>query len=252
MRLVLGIALAIAALVVAFVWLRAGSPSDGVRLVPADYNFLADGISISLSEARPGELREGDRLVALDGVSVEQWARALFEPAAARPAWSFGQTATYTVVRDGQRLDVPVTLRPYSFGPWLAGYWGTLALALGYELVAGFVFLRRAHDPAARVMFLASSCLAGATIPWSMGLQLSDLTGALGFWLYAAIRWHSWPACISRCCSRARCWRSRGAPGSRRLSISSVSPQSSPPLAWRVRARTAPCAGSACGTRGRT
>ena len=43
MRLVLGIALAIAALVVAFVWLRAGSPSDGVRLVPAgDFSASPD------------------------------------------------------------------------------------------------------------------------------------------------------------------------------------------------------------------
>ena len=55
MRLVQGIALATAALVVAFVWLRAVSPSDGVRVAPADYNFpdFPPGLPTSPLEPAP-------------------------------------------------------------------------------------------------------------------------------------------------------------------------------------------------------
>jgi two-component system NarL family sensor kinase len=173
------------ALGVAFVWLHLATPSDDARLEPGQMVWRADGVVVTPLEPQPNGLRRGDVVVAVDGRSMDSWARGLFQPGAAHPQWRLGQTVTYTVMRAGQRLDVPVKLRPYPLGAALRTIWGTLVFGLAFELVAAFVVLRRPRDPAARVLFLASSCLL-SSLTWAFGLQVGDLVTGPGFWLYAA------------------------------------------------------------------
>jgi hypothetical protein len=184
-RLVLGVSLLLIALGVTFVWRHATTPSDGARLEPGAAAWRTNSVVVTALREDPGGLRTGDVVVAVDGRSVEAWARALFAPSFARPRWQLGRAMSYTVVRDGRRLDLAITLGSYPLGMVLAKSWGTFLFAVVSLLVATFVFLRRPDDRAARVLFLWASSLFSA-ITWSFGLQVSDLVDAIGYWLYKA------------------------------------------------------------------
>jgi hypothetical protein len=171
------------ALTSAFIWLRASSLSDGARLEPGRPAWRPHGIWLTPFENEPGGLREGDLLVAVDGRSVEAWARALLAPGALPSEWRFGRTVTYTVMRDGGRIDIPVTLGKYPLGRVLARTWGMLLLGLSWLLIAAFVFLRRPEDTAARILVVLAASAVGS-LPWSFGVQVSDLIGGSSFWLY--------------------------------------------------------------------
>jgi two-component system NarL family sensor kinase len=170
---------------VAFLLLQVSSPSDGARLAPGQPVLRVDGVVVTPIQEEPGGLRRGDVVVAVAGRSMESWAQALFQPGAPRPHWQFGQTITYTVVRNGHHLEVPVTLGQYPLGAIVIHEWSTVLFALVFLLVAAFVFLLRPDDRAARVQLLIAASITGATT-WSLGLQVGDLVNGIGFWLYIA------------------------------------------------------------------
>jgi hypothetical protein len=171
---------------VAFLVLHLLSPFDGARLAPEGSVWTPDGVIVTPIQQQPGGLQQGDVVVAVAGRSVESWAQAaLFDLGLARPQWHVGQTITYTVVRDGQRLDVPVILEPYPLGTILVHEWSTILFALVFLIVATFVFLLRPDDRAARVQLLIGASITGATT-WSLGLQVSDLVNGVGLWIYSA------------------------------------------------------------------
>ncbi len=167
----------------AFLLLHLTGPSDGTRLSPGQPVWRPDGVVVT--PLQPGRLHQGDVVVAVEGKSMESWAQGLFEPGLARPHWRVGQTITYTVLRNGRSLDVPVTLGAYPLGTIVAQEWSTILYALVFLLVAVFVFLLRSGERAARVQLLIGSSMIGATT-WSFGLQVSDLVNGIGFWLFKA------------------------------------------------------------------
>ncbi|MBI4338071.1 MAG: hypothetical protein HY683_09630 [Chloroflexi bacterium] len=134
---------------------------------------------------QPDGLQPGDLVIAVDGRSLESWARAIFALGEPRLQWKAGQTVTYTVVRDGRTVDVRIRLGRYPLSAVLAREWGAVLFAGVFLLVALFVFFRRPAEPAARVLLLGASGIMGATT-WSFGLQVSDIVGATGLWLYRA------------------------------------------------------------------
>lgn len=173
------------ALGVAFVWLHIASPSDGARLAPGEPAWRSNGVVVSALRTQPAGLRTGDLVVAVDGRSLQSWAEALADPTVQRPQWQFGQVVTYSVIRDDVSLDVPVTLGFYPMDAiWNEG-WSTIVFALVFALVALYVALRRPHDWAPLVLLVSASGILGATT-WTFGLQVSDLIGGAGFWLYKA------------------------------------------------------------------
>ncbi|HEY7348627.1 MAG TPA: histidine kinase [Ktedonobacterales bacterium] len=169
---------------VAFLLLHLLTPFDDARLAPGLPDWRPDGVVVTPLQESPAGLRPGDVVVAVDGKSLESWAQALLDPGRARPNWRIGQTVTYTVLRAGQQIQVPVTLESYPLGTILLNEWSTVLFALVFLLVAVFVFLRRPDDRAAQVQLLIGASITGATT-WSLGLQVSDLVNGLGFWLYA-------------------------------------------------------------------
>lgn len=173
------------ALGVAFVWLHLATPSDGARLNPGQPAWRANGLVVTVLRQQADGLRDGDIVVAVDGKSTESWAHALFDPNVARPQWHVGQVVTYTVERDGVTMNVPVTLIPYPLDiVWNEG-WSTIIFALVFEFIALYVVARRPSESAALVLLLAASGILGATT-WTFSMQMSDLIGGVGFWLYKA------------------------------------------------------------------
>src|SRR5579859_1069987 len=165
-----------------FLGLRLLTPSDGARLPPGEPQPVVSGLR--LAPLAPGALQPGDLLLAVNGRSVAELAQDLIGPRPANAKFAPGPPFTYTVERAGQSRDVSITLEPYPLGAVLAANWGSIAAALLLQLATAFVFLKRPTEPVARAMFLAAAGLVGAT-NWSLGLQVSDLLGGLGFWLYS-------------------------------------------------------------------
>lgn len=171
-------------LTLTFAALHIMGPSDGARLEPNKLVWSQDGVAVTPFERRPTNgLQQGDTVVAVAGRGMEEWARLVVVPEAARPHWRAGDVVTYTVIRDGRQIDVPVTLVSYPTGAMLSEEWGIFLFALAFALIGAFVFLRRPDDRAARAMLLAGCCLLSAQ-SWAFGLQVSDLVDPIGFWLF--------------------------------------------------------------------
>lgn len=167
-----------------FMALHTLGPSDGARMEPDGPVWRHAGVAVTPLEPHPANgLRQGDIVVAVAGRPMEEWARLIGVPAATRPQWRVGEVVTYTVVRAGHQITVPVTLVSYPIGAVVREDGGSLVFALAFALIAGFVFLRRPDDRAARALFLTASCLLSAQ-SWSFGLQISDMIDGVGFWLY--------------------------------------------------------------------
>ncbi len=168
----------------AFVVLRLFTPYDGAPMQPgADAVWQSNGVVISPFDEQTNGLRKGDLVVAVDGRSLESYAQSLFDWSVPHPQWSSSHKAIYTVVRDGRTVNVALTPTSYPFAAVLVEEWGAIVFAIAILLVAGFVFFKRPDERVARVLFLGAAGMASATT-WSFGLQVSDLVGALGWWLY--------------------------------------------------------------------
>ena len=187
-----GLALALG---MAFVWLHLASPSDGTRLEPGQQTWVPAGVVVSPLESQPGRLESGDIVVSIDGRSVTTWEAGLFDLRAPRAQWHVGQTVTYIVQRNGQYRAILVILSPYPWRAMLQKEWSLLLYFLVFALVGTYVFLRRPDDPAARVLFLSTSTLLAAEGSWSIGVQASDITEGLGFWLATALALIVAPLC---------------------------------------------------------
>ncbi len=167
----------------AFLWLHIVTPSDGARLAPGESYWRPEGVAVSVLEDRPDGLQSGDVVVAVEGRSIEAWVRLMLNPGAARPRWQEGQGVVYTVRRDSRLQTLSPPLGTYPWQTALARDWSTILFALAAEVVAGYVFLRRPDDAAARLLFLWASCILSATT-WSLGLRVSDLVDGVGLVLF--------------------------------------------------------------------
>ena len=118
------------------------------------------------------ELQPGDNLVAVEGRDVE-----LNKPSALwqlKPLWAVGNTVTYTVVRQGQTLDIRVSLVHWKLSSLLhsrlfslenISVWTSLLL---FAAIGFFVFLKRPDNPAARALLVLSVALTFVSIGYDM------------------------------------------------------------------------------------
>lgn len=171
------------ALPFAFIWLHLVTPSDGARLARYDQVMTPQGPVLEPYQPGRGPLQSGDVLLAIDGTSMLEWTEQLFKLRAARPKWDFGDQLTYTVLRAGERLELHVTLERLPWRAILSEHWGVILSFLLIQVVASFVYMQRSDDPAARALFLWGFS-ASHTYTWAFSLQVSDIVGGYGFWLY--------------------------------------------------------------------
>lgn len=73
---------------------------------------------------------------------MELWAQTLFRIDSPRPGWAVGDTVVYTVLRNGERLNVPVTIGRYPPLLLLMRYWSVILFALSAPLITLFVLVR--------------------------------------------------------------------------------------------------------------
>jgi len=166
-----------------FITLHITTPSDGARLTETDPIFTSLGAVVSPYYPGSTDLREGDVIVEAAGQTMESWAEDLFQVNVKRPEYGYGTTVTYGVLRDGEPVDVSIALGQLPTGSILVNHWGAILFAALSQVVAVFVLIRRPQDPAARALFIWA--MSGShTYAWSFFLQVSDMVGGVGFWLF--------------------------------------------------------------------
>ena len=171
----------------AYVVHRSATPSDGTDVAGAGSPFGAGGVLIQPVPGTVAEtaLRTGDRVVGMLGRSIDDWAAQLIDPTAARPAISVGDPLDYAIDRGGRPVTVRLSAGPFDTLRALERDWGVLILALSMQLVGIYLFGRRPAEPAARALLVAGTGMFASTVPWAIGLQVTDLARPSGFWLYA-------------------------------------------------------------------
>ncbi len=115
----------------------------------------------------PSGLQAGDHLIALEGVSLDNpnFDGSLF---ALQPAWQAGSSVRYTVIRQGDELQIQVPLVHWQLSKFVRSEAFSLNNIFGYTgilifLGMGFiVYLRRPENPAARVLLVLGAVWASA------------------------------------------------------------------------------------------
>lgn len=157
---------------------RLSSVYDGVFTSPTTPPGWSDGVTVARVGGQAKDLvRVGDRVVAVDGVALTDWAghSPARPPTDRRP----GDRVRYTVVRDGTTFDVEIVLRRSTIRDVLENEASTAPLLLCVVGVAGYVFIRRPWDQAARALLLVAALVAaGAAV--SPFLLVVDLAGGRG------------------------------------------------------------------------
>ena len=169
----------------AYLWVKLATPSDGARVPPGSAAVEAAGVRVAPVVASATPLVAGDVVLAVAGQPVSTIVDDLFRLSPDRVARTRGDVVRYEVLRDGAVTEIDVPLVRYPLVAIARANWGTIVFALVYLLVAAFVYARRPGTPAARPFFLSACALVAATT-WSLGLDVGDLIGATGFWLYQA------------------------------------------------------------------
>lgn len=179
---------ALLATALAFLGHRLVTPSDGTDVGGPGNPFASGRVGIIPNPGHdgPNALMAGDRVISFLGLPVDAWASALLDPAAARPAISVGDPVRYVVERGGRAIDVTVTATRFDGLAALSEDWGVIVLALSAQLVGVYLFARRPDEPAAQALLVGGTGMFASTVPWALGLQLTDVAGGIGIWLYAA------------------------------------------------------------------
>lgn len=185
-RFALAVSAIVLALMICALWVQATFPSDGLLFLTGGTSWPADGIPVTpLSASSPGPIRHGDIVRAVNGRSLDSWARALFDPGAAHPALHIDQRLTYSILRDGRRHDVVVTLGEYPFIQAFRDTWGTILFALTFSLVALFIYVRRPHERLTAPLLVTASALCCVVIG-SFALGIAGMLNGVAFWFFTA------------------------------------------------------------------
>lgn len=187
--------LALSALVVvllagalAFVAYRLWTPSDGTEVGGPGNPYVDGGVTVgpSFGHFGPTGVEAGDRVTDLLGRPIEDWLDSLLDLTAVRPSITTGDSIAYAIERNGRSIELITTAGPFDTLAALAEDWGVVVLALSMQIVGLYLFMRRPREPAARALLVTGTGMFASTVPWALGLQVSDIALGSGFWLHAA------------------------------------------------------------------
>jgi signal transduction histidine kinase len=161
---------------------RATSPSDGTTVSVGDSPISTDGVIVRAVTDPDGPIRPGDRIIAIDGIALNERVNSL----PGGPQARVGDTLRYQLRRGETRVFVDVTLRPYPVLGSLGRGWPTLLVTALLLLTSVAMFLARPRDPAATAAMTASMIglvtTAGSAY---FGVEALDLVYGHEFW-----RWY--------------------------------------------------------------
>jgi signal transduction histidine kinase len=147
--------------------------------------WTGGGIRISpIDRAAPG-LEAGDLVTTVDGRPLEAWASDAMHPFAAHLV-PVG-VATYGVERGDVATEADVTWASPSISATLLEGWSVLLFSIAVAGVAAFVFVRRPDEPAATALIIAACGAAGSSVPWFLGITVSDIVQGGPFVLHALV-----------------------------------------------------------------
>lgn len=170
---------------VAFLGLRLGGTSDGAAVDFYADAWSSDGVRIQALDQPAGGLASGDVVTAVAGRSLDGWLDGVLDPRVDRSGLRGPEPVVYGVLRDGAAIDVPVVPARHDIGPVLAANWSVLLFTVVLQAVAAYVLWRRPEEPAAAALAVAACGVTGSTLPWLLGLQVSDITDGWPFVLHA-------------------------------------------------------------------
>ena len=169
----------------AFLMVRLVGSSDGAAVAFYADAWSGAGVQVRVLPGPPTGLHSGDIVTSVAGRPLAAWLSGALDPGLDRTPLDAPEV-TYGVRRDGQNHDVAVTLGPHDVGGVLRDYWSALLLVLVLQVVAGYVLWKRPEAPAAVALAIAAVGVTGSTIPWLLGLEVSDITQGWPFLLYAS------------------------------------------------------------------
>ena len=172
------LALAMLGVGAAFLWFRVTLPGEPSQVPTDAWDWSADGVVVVPIGSGPGPFLAGDRVVAIDGVSVEALAAAAVDPRQTAPSPTGGPpggVSRFTVARAGavEELDVELAVQPV--GGTLASAIPLLAYTIVQACVALLAWLRRPTEGWRRGFLLGSFANLVNALIWEVGLRPTDL-----------------------------------------------------------------------------
>ena len=152
---------------------RLAIPSDGARFGLQTSNSAPDTVTITWTLSQQEDLQNADRVIAVAGQSVTAWAKAALRRDATQPDWTFSQLVTYTIIRDGEILDVPVILGKHPIEQILLKNIPTVMLLIGVQIAAGWILACRPYERGAQTLFLAAAALVTFSLCWFLYMDIS-------------------------------------------------------------------------------
>jgi|GEM_PF-413601 len=122
-------------------------PTDGIAGI-----IMADGVMVEQTWPDEAVLRPGDLVVGLNGHEI---ATHIFDPAPWRSLFDQDVSPTYTVLRNGQRLDLQPVWRRATIGWFVSRTLSFIVLGGIFVLSGILIAWRRGDNLAARLMALA-------------------------------------------------------------------------------------------------
>ncbi|HLE04085.1 MAG TPA: hypothetical protein VI729_05680, partial [Anaerolineales bacterium] len=185
--LVLGAVVVIVLPAFVFLGARLLLPGDGAQLQFEPFRKVERGLLVNVNSPHPDGLRDGDRVIALAGRSVDQWIAMAFRGTKNAPAGH--GPVVYTVLRNNEvdELSVALSRQPL---PAIIGRNWTSYLFLTYLWAIGLVvFVLRPRQTSAQGVLLFSSLLMGSGLIFFLLIQPSDLMHGwlLPLWTWGAL-----------------------------------------------------------------
>lgn len=179
--LVLGVVLI--GVTVAFLVRTTSLGADGSRIVLTFDSWTAAGVAIEPLDPDDSLLLPGDRLAAINGVTLDEIGEGLLQLPLSSDPWPVGETVNYEVLRDGEIIAVDVSLDRYPLLAVFKETWATVVVTSLILAMAIVALAIRPHSAAARA-FSVLGIAAFASMPWLIGMHAGDLVDGYGFWLY--------------------------------------------------------------------
>ncbi|MEA3309809.1 MAG: ATP-binding protein [Chloroflexota bacterium] len=149
-------------------YLQGQLPADGALWM----DFSNAQVQIAMSYEPQSVWRSGDKIVAIEGVPLEQWVERTLRNAQP-PDWKLGQTLHYQIIREGtsQKLAIELATLPASRLLLLrSGIYLLAALGLG---IGTYSLLKYPQSSPARCLFLATLSIVP---PFLLHIQVGLLT----------------------------------------------------------------------------